>query len=113
VHDIFKTRAAEASANLKDADKAYAAGKGKLAADLDKLKADNAPPEQIAGAEKALNAYPKDVAAAKAQWTKDAGLSARAAPPLRHAESFPGATEEVRDISRRNYLALVFCLMVG
>ncbi len=67
----------------------------------------------MAAAEKALAAYPKDAAAAKAQWTKDAGLAARAAPPLRHAEAFPGKDDAARDVSRRNFLALVFCLMVG
>ncbi len=54
-----------------------------------------------------------DVAAAKAGWTKEAALAARAAPPLRHAEAFPGKDEPARDTSRRNFLALVFCLMVG
>ena len=113
VRDIFKARAAEGTANLKDPDKAFEAGKAKLQGDLDKLKAENAAPDQIAAAEKALTAYPKDVAAAKAAWTKDAGLAARAAPPLRHAEAFPGANEAARDVSRRNFLALVFCLMIG
>jgi cation/acetate symporter len=113
VRDIFKNRAAEASANLKDVDKAFAAGRTRLQADVDKLKAENAPPERISEAEKALAGYPQDAAAAKAQWTKDAGLAARAGPPLRHAEAFPGKDEAARDVSRRNYLALVFCLMVG
>ena len=67
----------------------------------------------MAAAEKAAAAYPKDAAAAKAQWTKDAGLAARAGPPLRHAEAFPGKDDAARDVSRRNFLALVFCLMVG
>ena len=35
------------------------------------------------------------------------------APPLRHAEAFPGKDDAARDVSRRNFLALVFCLMVG
>ena len=40
-------------------------------------------------------------------------LAARAGPPLRHAEAFPGKDDAARDVSRRNFLALVFCLMVG
>ena len=67
----------------------------------------------MAAAEKAAAAFPKDEAAAKAQWTKDAGVAARAGPPLRHAEAFPGKDDAARDVSRRNFLALVFCLMVG
>jgi len=113
VRGIFKARADEASANLKGLPGSFDAGKQKLAAAVDKLKADAAPADQVAAAEKALAAYPKDAAAAKAQWTKDAGLAARAGPPLRHAQAFPGKDEAAQDVSRRNFLALVFCLMVG
>jgi cation/acetate symporter len=113
VRGIFKARADEASANLKGLPGSFDAGKAKLAADVEKLKTDNAPADQVTAAEKAAAAYPKDAAAAKAQWTKDAGLAARAAPPLRHAEAFPGKDDAARDVSRRNFLALVFCLMVG
>jgi cation/acetate symporter len=113
VRGIFKARADEASANLKGLPGSFDAGKQKLTAAVEKAKADSAPADQVAAAEKALAAYPKDAAAAKAAWTKDAGLAARAAPPLRHAEAFPGKDEPARDVSRRNFLALVFCLMVG
>ncbi|MBK7743303.1 MAG: cation acetate symporter [Betaproteobacteria bacterium] len=113
VRGIYKARADEASAKLKGLPGSFDAGKQQLAANVDKLKADNAPADQIAAAEKAVSAYPKDAAAAKAQWTKDAGAAARAAPPLRHAQAFPGKDEAAQDVSRRNFLALVFCLMVG
>jgi cation/acetate symporter len=91
----------------------YDAGRQQLAANVEKLKAENAPTDQIAAAERALARYPRDALAAKAQWTKDAGAAARAGPPLRHAQAFPGKDTEEQDISRRNFLALVFCLMVG
>ena len=113
VRDIFKQRAADASAKLKDVDKSYAEGKAALTAAVTKAEADNAGVAAVDNAKKALEAYPKDAAAAKAAWTKDTGLAARAAPPLRHAEAFPGKDEAARDVSRRNFLALVFCLMVG
>lgn len=113
VRDIFKQRAAEASARLKDVDKSYADGKAALAAAVAKAEADAAPAETVAAAKAALAAYPPDAAAAKAAWTKDAALAGRAAPPMRHAEAFPGKDEAARDVSRRNFLALVFCLMVG
>jgi cation/acetate symporter len=113
VRGIFKARADEASANLKGLPGSFDAGKAKLTGVIEKLKADNAPADQLAAAEKAAAAFPKDAAAAKAQWTKDAGVAARAGPPLRHAEAFPGKDDTARDVSRRNFLALVFCLMVG
>ena len=98
VRGIFKARADEASANLKGLPASYTAAKAKLAADVEKLKADNAPADQVAAAEKSAAAYPKDEAAAKAQWTKDSGLAARAGPPLRHAEAFPGKDDAARDV---------------
>jgi len=113
VRAIFKARADDAGAKLKGLPGSYDAGKAKLAADVEKLKTESAPAEQVTAAEKALAAYPPDAGAAKAQWTKDAGLAARAGPPLRHAEAFPGKDDAARDVSRRNFLALVFCLMVG
>jgi cation/acetate symporter len=113
VRNIFKARADEAQAKLKGLPATFEAERQKPVANLEKLKAENAPPDQIAAAQKALDAFPKDVEAAKAAWTKDAGLAARAAPPLRHAEPFPGKDEPARDVSRRNFLALIFCLMVG
>ena len=113
VRDIFKARADDANAKLKGLPGSYDSERAKLAAAVEKVKAENAPAEQMTAAETALAAFPKDAAAAKAQWTKDAGLIARAAPPLRHAEAFPGKDDAARDVSRRNFLALVFCLMVG
>ncbi len=113
VRAIFKARADEASAKLKALPASFESERQKLAANVDKLKAENASADQITAAEKALAAYPKDPDTAKAAWTKDAGAAARAAPPLRHAEAFPGKDETARDVSRRNFLALIFCLMVG
>ena len=37
----------------------------------------------------------------------------RATPPVHHAQAFPGEDEEARHIMRLNFVALVFCLMVG
>ncbi len=113
VRNIFKARADEATAKLKGLPGSLDAERQKLTANVEKVKAENAPLDQVTAAEKALAALPKDVEAAKAAWTKDAGAGARAAPPLRHAEAFPGKDEAARDISRRNFLALIFCLMVG
>jgi cation/acetate symporter len=113
VRAIFKARADEAGAKLKGLPGTFESERQKLASNVEKMKAENAPGDQVTAAEKALAAYPADVEAAKAAWTKDAGAAARAAPPLRHAEAFPGKDEAARDVSRRNFLALIFCLMVG
>ena len=113
VRKIFKDKATAADAALKDADKAYADGKAAAEKKVADLKANNGSPEDIKKAEEALGKYPKDVAAAKAQWTKEKGLAARANPVSRHAEAFAGKDDAARATSRLNFLALTLCLMVG
>jgi cation/acetate symporter len=113
VRDIFKQKSEAAKAALKDPAKAYAEGKAALEARLAELKAANAPAEEIAKAEQALKNYPPTLEAAVAQWKKDEGLAARAAPMKRHAEIFTGKDEQEVAVKRRNFLALIFCLMVG
>jgi cation/acetate symporter len=113
VRKIFADRAADAEAKLKGLPGSFDSGKANLQKVLDDAKAANAPTEQVVAAQKAIDTYPKDTAAAKAAWTKDAGVKGRSAPPLRHAEAFPGKDDKARDIARKNFLALIFCLMVG
>jgi cation/acetate symporter len=112
VRAIFKARADAANAGLSGLPGSYDTGRKTLSDAVEAAKAANNP-DQVAAAEKALAAYPKDATAAKDAWTKDKGLAARANPPLRHAEAFAGKDEAARDVARRNFLALIFCLMVG
>jgi len=112
VRKIFTDRAAAAKANLANVDKAYADGKAKLEQDLAAAKSSgNAP--QADAVEKALAAYPKDAAAAKAAWTRDQGLAARAAPVRTHVQPYPGKDEKAQDNARLNFIGIVFCMMFG
>ena len=113
VRKIFADRAAAGTASLKEPEKAFAEGKTKVDANLADLKAANAPAEQIAAAEKAVAAYPKDVKAATTQWNREKGLAARANPPRPHAEAFVGKDEKARDLARLNFIGIVFCMMFG
>ena len=113
VRKIFSDRAAAANSALKEPDKAYAEGKARVDQNLASQKAANAPADQIAAAEKAVAAYPKDVNAAKAQWNREKGLSARAAPPRPHAQPFPGKDEAAQNVARWNFIGIVFCMMFG
>ncbi len=113
VRNILKTKAADAEAKLKDPAAAYTADKATLEKKLADLKATNAAPDQIAAAEKTLATSLKDVEEAKKAWTKEKGLAARAVPPRPHAEAFVGKDDAARNTARLNFLALVFCLMVG
>jgi cation/acetate symporter len=123
VRAIFKARADAFAEKLKDVPAALAADKEAATKKVADLKAANAPAEEVAAAEKALAAVPKDAEAAKKAWTAGrAGATARSAPLAgmpRHAQQFagdPAGDEKARaafDTSRRNFLALIFCLMVG
>ena len=44
---------------------------------------------------------------------QDKGSARAPAPPLPHATPFPGKDERAQDIARRNFLGIVFCMMVG
>ena len=113
VRQMFADRAAAAEAKIKGLPGSFDTGKAEVQKALDDAKAANAAPDVLTTVQKSVDAYPKDAAAAKAAWTKEAAVKGRANAPLRHGEAFPAANEKARDISRKNFLALIFCLMVG
>ena len=120
---VFKQQSDDLAAKLKDVPAALAADKAAAAKKVEDLKAANAPLAEVQAAEKAVAALPKDDAAAKAAWTKaKAAADARARPLAgmpRHAQQYAGdpngdeKAQKAFNESRRNFLALVFCLMVG
>ncbi len=113
VRKIFADRAAAAETKVNGLPSTFYSGKADVQKVLADAKAFNAPNDQLSAAQKAVDTYPKDAAAAKVTWTKEAAVKARAAAPLRHGEAYPAETEKGRDIARKNFLALIFCLMVG
>ena len=120
---VFKARADELDAKLKDVKAALEADTAAATKKIEDLKAANAPAPDIAAAEKALAALPKDEEAAKKAWTAARTAAMARTAPLggmpNHAQQFagnPDGDEKAKaayDTSRRNFLALVFCLMVG
>jgi cation/acetate symporter len=120
---IFKKQSDDLAAKLKDVPTALAADKDAALAKVADLKAANAPLADVQAAEKALAAMPKDAAGAKEAWTKAKAAADGRAKPLagmpRHAAQYAGdpngdeKAQKTFNESRRNFLALVFCLMVG
>jgi cation/acetate symporter len=110
VRQIFKDRAAAATEKLKDVPASFAADKAAAEAKVAAAKAD---PAALAAAEAALAKFPADEKAYTAALNKEKGVAARAAPPRPHAAMFPGKDEAAKDTARRNFLALILCLMVG
>jgi cation/acetate symporter len=114
VRGIYKARSDAAVEKLKDVKAAMEADTAAAQKKIDDLKAANAPEAEINAAMAALAALPKDEAAAKTAYTTArTSNAAKASPPLRHAEPFPGKDQAAQDISRKNFMALVFCLMIG
>jgi cation/acetate symporter len=119
----FKARADEFGAKLKDVPAAMAADRAAAEKKVADLKAASGAAAEIQAAEKALAGLPADEAAAKAAWTKAKADNEGRAKPLagmpRHAQQFAGdpagdaKAQKTYDESRRNFLALTFCLMVG
>ena len=123
VREIFRKRSVELAEKLKDPRAALIADKAAAMKKSADLKAAHAPDSEIVAAEKALYGLPKDEAAARRLWTAARVEADTKAKPLNgmplHAQQFsgdpqggPGEKAEF-DISRRNFLALIFCLMLG
>jgi len=120
---IFKARAAELDARLADIPAALAVERRLAARHVADLKAVNAPQGDIQAAERVLARVPRDADAARDEWTRARDADLERAQPLGgmppHAQQFAGdphgdaAARKTFDESRRNFLALVFCLMVG
>jgi cation/acetate symporter len=120
---VFQKRVSDLDAKLKDVPAALASDRTAAEKKIADLRAANAPAIEITAAEEALGALPKNAEAAKKDWTAArASAQARAAPlggMPRHAQQYAGdpdgdeKAQNAYDTSRRNFLALIFCLMVG
>lgn len=123
VREIFKQREAELTEKLKDPGAALKEDKAAAEAGLAALREVNASSRTISTAERAVSSLPKDEASAKAAWTRDRELAETKSKPLNgmppHAAQFAGEPQgdaqakATYDNSRRNFLALIFCLMIG
>jgi cation/acetate symporter len=119
----FQAAADAADAKLKDVPAAMAADRAAAEKKVADLRAANAPAADIAAAEKAVTALPATEADAVKAYTAAKAANAARAKPLGgmppHAQQFAGnpdgdaAAKKTYDESRRNFLALTFCLMVG
>ncbi|KQW67871.1 MULTISPECIES: sodium:solute symporter family protein [unclassified Methylibium] len=119
----FKQRAEGADAKLKDVPAAMAADKMAAEQKLADLKGANAPLADVQAAEKALAALPATEADAKKAYAAAKSANEARAKPLAgmppHAQQYAGdpngdeKAQKTFNESRRNFLALVFCLMVG
>jgi len=123
VRELFRQRSEALSGKLAHPAESLAVDKLAAAKRMEQLKGGNASVAEITSAAKALAAMPKDETAAVKTWTAAKAAAEVKTQPLNgmpaHAAQFSGdpdgtpKEQEAYDTSRRNFLALVFCLMVG
>jgi len=119
----YESRSADLAAKLRDVPSALAAERAEARRALVELRESNAPLTRIQAAERRLAAVPRDAAAARLAWTAAKDAADERSKPLAgmppHAQAYAGdpdgtpSEQRAYDDSRTNFLALVFCLMVG
>ncbi|MYM33788.1 cation acetate symporter [Duganella sp. FT94W] len=113
VRAIYLQRANEYQARLKALPASWEVGRNDAQRKLDRVKARNASLLEIRNAERELVAYPKNADEAERLWSEARDqYQQRAQPITPHATPYPG-DPATSDIKRNNFLALVFCLMLG
>ncbi len=120
---VFQRRAQDYAARLQDVPVALARERAAAQTRLRQLKNQGADSALVLQANRELAALPRDADAAREQWTRAMLESQERARPLGgmppHARPFAGdphGTPQERDAfdtSRLNFLALMFCLMLG
>ena len=123
VRGIYQQRSDALVEKLKHPAESLAADKRLANQKMDELKSGNGSVFEISQAAKALQAQPKDETAARKVYLAAKTVADAKAQPLGgmppHAQQFAGNPDGtpkeqlLYDTSRRNFLALVFCLMVG
>lgn len=123
VRAIFRQRSEVLAEKLAHPATSLAADRLAASQQMEALKGGNASVAEISAAAKALAALPKNEAAASRAWSAAKAAADIKTQPLNgmpaHAAQFSGDPDgtpqekALYDTSRRNFLALIFCLMVG
>lgn len=114
VRAIFQQRADDYDAKLKTLPKSWEDGRYEAERTLEVKKMHNASLIEIREAARDLSNYPKSPEEAERKWNEAKAQNlARAEPVVSHTQPFPGKDRATSDAKRNNFLALVFCLMMG
>jgi cation/acetate symporter len=120
VRQIFAQRAAAARARVDSLPASYEEGLAAARKTVDDLNEARAAIPEVRAAERARDSFPPSPEAARKAWSVEAATNAaRAAPLMPHGEPFwsgnpdPAKADQERSGKRANFLALVFCLMMG
>jgi cation/acetate symporter len=111
---LYRERADDYERKINELPESLHKERENLTARINELKAGDAPMREIVGLERQRRDLPLDPEQARQRWeTAMLAAAERAAPPVHHADAFPGDDAESRWKLRINFLALVFCLTVG
>ncbi len=110
----YRARADEYQRKIDHLPQSMDAERRIMHAHLNELRMGDGGARDVALAERALRDLPRTEDDAREQWqAARARALERSTPPPAHAQAFAADTPEQSDIVRRNFLALVFVLMVG
>ena len=110
----YRLRAEEYKVRLEGLPASLELERRERVAELNALLARAAPARDIIQLERALRDMPLTPEEARVQWGQElAEAQRRSAVPARFADAHPGVTPAISSISRNNFIALVFVLMMG
>ena len=119
VRQLLTARADDAQRKLRDVPAAMASDTEGLAREIERMHAENAPLAGIQQAERRLERMPRSEAEARVAYQREHDLArAQAQPlaglaPLADTAAAAGAAGTAGGQARVNFMALVFCLMLG
>lgn len=123
VIEAYRTRAQVLQTKLRDVPNVLAAERQALSEHIRELRTSSGNIGAIMAASRELAAMPKDEAAARELWTRELREAYERTKPLGgmplQSQPFAGdphgtpEEQKIYEESRRNFLALMFCLMVG
>ena len=117
IRGLYAAQADVIESKLKGLPASWESGRIAASLSLEHKKANYGNFAEVKKASTLLKNYPRSVAEAKVQWSAELTALRIKASPLSglpsHAEPYPGKDEVARDKARKNFLALVFCMMLG
>ncbi len=114
VRRLFGERADELKRKIDGLPDSLSRERQALIQRVDALRTADAPVRDLHAAERSLHELPKTTAEARVKWgAAERAYAEKSERPDPHAEAYPGDTQAQSDAERRNFIALVICLMVG
>lgn len=114
VRQIYQQRAVEMQHKIQDLPRSWESGRAELLTHLEELKSGNASLIEIKAASRALTNYPGSPSEALYRWNEiRTSYLAKAQPAFSQFTPYAARDRNESDIKRNNFIALVFCLMLG